>query len=131
MSEPLTLDHPVPSERGGERVPAITSFRPLQTVDRWTLVEAIPHTGRMHQIRRHLKHLSHPVVGDVRYGKGEINRLFREKYRLHRLALHALSLTIRHPDGHVLRLHSPFPNDLLDPIRALGFDCGVIRQKPW
>jgi 23S rRNA-/tRNA-specific pseudouridylate synthase len=43
--------------------------------DRWSLVKAVPRTGRWHQIRRHAKHLSHPIVGDVRYGEGEINRV--------------------------------------------------------
>jgi tRNA pseudouridine65 synthase len=60
-------------------------------------VEARPRTGRLHQIRRHLKHIACPLIGDVNYGKGEHNRLFRERFGLHRLALHAWVLTVPHP----------------------------------
>ena len=73
-------------------MPAVTAFRRLAIFERYALVEARPRTGRRHQIRRHFKHLSHPLIGDVRYGKGEHNRLFRERFGLHRLALHALEL---------------------------------------
>ena len=61
------------------------------------LVVAMPKTGRLHQIRRHLKHLSCPLIGDVKYGKGEHNRWFREHYAFERLALHAAALRFVHP----------------------------------
>lgn len=95
MKEGCVLDHPIPKEKYHVRVPAVTEFIPLSHKDRWSLVEARPRTGRLHQIRRHLKHLSHPIVGDVRYGKGDVNRFFRENYSLNRLALHALELTLK------------------------------------
>jgi tRNA pseudouridine65 synthase len=120
MTEPCDLDHPVPCDRGGIRVPAFTSFRPLAHSGRWSIVEANPRTGRLHQIRRHLKHLSHPVVGDVRYGKGDVNRFFREQYGLNRLALHALSLEFSHPNGHRMELSAQLPRDLSDPLEKLG-----------
>jgi tRNA pseudouridine65 synthase len=71
--------------------------RRLGIWERYALVEAIPVTGRLHQIRRHLKHISCPIIGDVNYGKGEHNRIFRERFGLHRLALHAYSLRLPHP----------------------------------
>lgn len=85
-------------ERGPHvvRVPAVTHTRRLGTFERYSLVEARPETGRLHQIRRHLKHVSLHVIGDTRYGKGEHNRIFRERFALNRLALHAFSL--RFPD---------------------------------
>jgi tRNA pseudouridine65 synthase len=67
-----------------------------------------------------LKHISHPIVGDVRYGKGDINRMFREDYGLHRLALHAWALSVPHPDGPDLHLHAPLPDDLALPLTRLG-----------
>jgi tRNA pseudouridine65 synthase len=115
------IDSPVPRSPQGPRVPAITEFRRLAVFERYALMEARPLTGRLHQIRRHFKHISHPLIGDVRYGKGEHNRLFRERFGLHRLALHALELGFPHPDGGLdLRLAAPVPPDLAGPLRAMG-----------
>jgi tRNA pseudouridine65 synthase len=115
------IDHPVPRTEGGPRVPAVTAYARRHVVDRWSLVEARPETGRLHQIRRHLKHLSHPVVGDVNYGKGDVNRLFRERYGLRRLALHALSLSFEHPfTGAAIVIAAPLPDDLRGPFGLLG-----------
>ncbi|HEV2852984.1 MAG TPA: pseudouridine synthase [Thermoanaerobaculia bacterium] len=122
------IDHPVPREEDGPRVPAVTEFRRLAVFERYSLVEARPLTGRRHQIRRHFKHLSHPLIGDVRYGKGEHNRLFRERFGLHRLALHALELAFPHPGtGEPLRITAPVPEDLAGPLRALGMDAHLVK----
>ena len=121
--EQVRIDHPIPKKPGGERVPAVTEVRRLETFGRYALVEARPETGRLHQIRRHLKHISCPLIGDVRYGKGEHNRLFREQYGLHRLALHASRLVLPHPDGGVVDVSAPLAEDLescLGMLRALG-----------
>jgi tRNA pseudouridine65 synthase len=119
----LIIDHPVPRSPRGPRVPAVTEVRRLATFERYALVEAVPRTGRLHQIRRHLKHASHPLIGDVRYGKGEHNRLFRERFGLHRLALHALEIAFEHPvEGRPLRVFAPVPEDLAGPLRAMGMD---------
>lgn len=115
------IDHPIPRAPDGPRVPAVTEYRRLATFERYALVEVLPRTGRLHQIRRHFKHLSHPLIGDVRYGKGEHNRLFRERFGLHRLALHALELSFEHPvSGERLRITAPVPEDLAGPLRAMG-----------
>lgn len=124
------IDHPVPRGPGGARVPAVTEFRRLATFERYALVEALPRTGRFHQIRRHFKHLSHPLIGDVRYGKGEHNRLFRERFGLHRLALHALELAFEHPGtGEPLRITAPVPEDLAGPLRAMGMEA-LLNPAP-
>lgn len=120
MKEPVDLDYPVPRKAGGERVPARTLFLPVATTGRWTLVKAYPRTGRYHQIRRHLKHLSLPVVGDTKYGKGEVNRLFRQDYGLNRLFLHAHRLTFKHPvSGEVLFVRAPLDKNLERVIKTL------------
>ena len=63
----------------------------------------------------------HPLIGDVKYGKGEHNRLFRERFGLHRLALHALELRLAHPGtGEPLTIVAPVPEDLAGVLRALG-----------
>lgn len=120
MLSPCRLDYPVPQMAGKERVPAVTDFQPLAHSGRFSLVEARPLTGRRHQIRRHLKHLSHPIVGDVRYGKGEINRQFRTEYGLNRLALHAWRLAFNHPNGTWLALTADVPEDFAFTLRTLG-----------
>lgn len=116
--EHLLLDYAIPSAPGEPRVPAVTELWCKETFGRYALVEAHPKTGRLHQIRRHLKHLSCPLIGDVRYGKGEHNRLFRAEHGLSRLALHSSSLTIAHPDGSTLRVACPLPEDMTGAIAS-------------
>ena len=108
----LTRDHPTPKAPGEARVDAVTEIWCRETFGRYALVEARPRTGRLHQIRRHLKHISCPLIGDVRYGKGEHNRLFRTQHDLHRLALHCTSLTVAHPDGTELAIACDLAPDL-------------------
>ena len=64
---------------------------------RASLVQAVPTTGRRHQIRRHLKHLAHPIIGDATHGKGPLNRWWAERLGLQRLWLHAWQLQVPHP----------------------------------
>jgi tRNA pseudouridine65 synthase len=64
---------------------------------RYSLVEVKPRTGRKHQIRRHMKHIFHPLVGDTAHGDGKHNRLFRDHFNVHRLLLMATQLEFKHP----------------------------------
>ena len=90
-------------------------------VDRCSLVEAMPKTGRLHQIRRHLRHINHPLVGDVKHGSGVINRHYRAEYGLHRLALHAHRISFAHPvTGTIVSVTAPIPEDLGRPLALLG-----------
>jgi tRNA pseudouridine65 synthase len=114
--EHVVIDHAIPKAPGEERVPAVTEVWRTETFGRYAVIEARPQTGRLHQIRRHLKHISCPLIGDVRYGKGEHNRLWREKFALHRLALHCASLSVPHPDGTTLALTCPIADDLAAAI---------------
>jgi tRNA pseudouridine65 synthase len=87
---------------------AVTDFEKIDQVElpfavgrysttRYSLVRLQPQTGRKHQLRRHMKHLLHPIVGDTKYERNEYNCFFREQYDAHRLLLHADSLTFIHP----------------------------------
>lgn len=81
--------------------------RPYET-SRYSLLGLYPETGRRHQIRRHMKHISHHLIGDTTYGRGEHNRLFREKLGCRRLLLHAWSLEFRHPkNGQQVLIQAP------------------------
>jgi tRNA pseudouridine65 synthase len=119
------IDHPIPRREGGRRVEAKTNYRRLAIAKieprHVSWVEAIPMTGRLHQVRRHLKHINHPVIGDANYGKGAINREMEKRWGLKRLALHARSLSLIHPKtGELIVITSPLPADLDEPLRRMG-----------
>lgn len=117
------IDHPIPRKVDGPRVEARTRFRLIQAcaIERSSLVVAWPETGRLHQVRKHLKHITHPLVGDVNYGQGPINRHYRAVYGLHRLALHAVELAFPHPTTRTpIRVSAPMPPDLAEPLAKLG-----------
>jgi tRNA pseudouridine65 synthase len=143
-----TIDHPIPRREGGPRVPALTTFRTLFRLPdapgpgegpragviaaprQVSLVEAHPRTGRLHQVRRHLKHLNHPVIGDANYGKGALNRAFAEAVGLRRLALHAASLRLPHPvTGAPLCFEAELPLDLAEPFARLGIPETAWRSR--
>ena len=79
---------------------------------RYALVALAPRTGRAHQIRRHLKHIAHPVIGDATYGKGRHNRFVAERVGTRRLWLHAVSLAFTHPvTGERLVIEAPLSEE--------------------
>lgn len=106
-------------ERAIDGRSALTRFRSLREYlvpvgvgrypsSRYSLVEARPVSGRRHQIRRHLKHLAHPVVGDSQHGDLEHNRFFRSFFGFGRLFLASRSLSLKHPvTGEDLELQAP------------------------
>ncbi len=108
-----------------------------------SLVECRLETGRTHQIRVHMAHIGHPVIGDPDYGRAfasKANRLpapLREKIRaFSRQALHARLLAFRHPKTHMtMRFEAPLPPDmqeLVEDFRALRGALGIpesIRKK--
>ena len=127
--EEILIDHPLPpsEDTHAPRVSAQTMVVRREVFGRYSLVEARPLTGRLHQVRRHLKHISCPIIGDVNYGKGEHNRLFRERYGLHRLFLHATRLRLPHPaQGGELDIGSPLPSDLEGVLQALREAIDVV-----
>lgn len=74
------------------------------------LLEAEPLQGRRHQIRRHLKHIAHPILGDATHGKGPLNRAVAAHLGIQRLWLHAARLQLQHPvTGQALALQAPLP----------------------
>ena len=79
---------------------------------RYSKVQLKPITGRYRQLRRHMKHISHPILGDVRYGKGTHNRFVEDRVGIKRLWLHACSLTFSHPKSQeIVTIQSAMPSD--------------------
>jgi tRNA pseudouridine65 synthase len=111
----VTVDHALRDEDGVAK-DARSRVEPVCTREgeaRSSLVRVRIFTGRTHQVRRHCKHISHPVLGDSNYGKQPLNRWFRERFALERLALHALALTlVREDTGERLAVRCPVADDL-------------------
>ncbi|MGC4060066.1 MAG: pseudouridine synthase [Aquabacterium sp.] len=139
------VDHPLKQDDApADAAPqsAQTDFRRIATlqldvpVDRYpttraALVEALPHTGRRHQIRRHLKHTSHPIIGDATHGKGPHNRWWAQHLGGQRLWLHALSLQIAHPStGQQLAFTSPL-HHAADTAKRNEDWAKLIVSQPW
>lgn len=125
------IDNPVPKKPKGPRVDAITRYKRVFTFERYSWVEAWPQTGRLHQIRRHLKHITHPLIGDVNYGKGDQNRLFRERFGLNRLALHAATISFTHPATQAsMQIQAPMPADLAVPLKKMGVPANLFELSP-
>lgn len=89
---------------------------------RYSLVEVIPKTGRKHQIRRHMKHISHHLLGDTKYGRGEHNKFIRETYDCQRMLLHAISLEFTHPySNERILLKAGFDTTFMRLFEAFGW----------
>jgi tRNA pseudouridine65 synthase len=142
IPQPLLIDYPLKpvldrkndprAEQNKDFQAAQTSIKSLATVElpmrvgrypssRYSLIEACPLTGRQHQIRRHLKHISHPIIGDVNYGSGEHNRFFEKHFGVRRLFLACTNITFTHPvTKNLLSVDAPLENDFRKTIENLG-----------
>ncbi len=119
---------------------AVTAYRRIATAEfewpvgrystaRYSLVELLPKTGRKHQLRRHMKHIMHPIVGDTKYGRTEHNNLFREKFDIHRLMLAAYKISFPHPvSGERVTVKASFDEAFLRIFDAFGLDGDLIAS---
>lgn len=133
------IDYPLQETKKQALQGAITHYRRLGRVElpipvgrypaaRYSLLDVRPETGRMHQIRKHLAHLRHPIVGDTTHGEGRHNRLFRAHFDCHRLLLHAWTLSFRHPrDDRPMRITAPPGSDLMAVFSALGWGADTLQ----
>ncbi|MBO9675495.1 MAG: pseudouridylate synthase [Sphingobacteriaceae bacterium] len=103
----MDIDYPLAKENGTLQ-DAFTSFRTLQKAEidvpfgkhatsRYSLVEAMPKTGRMHQLRRHFSHILHPIIGDRTHGCNKQNKFFKDQWNMTTMLLHASELEFIHP----------------------------------
>ncbi|MDG2948962.1 tRNA pseudouridine(65) synthase TruC [Exercitatus varius] len=90
---------------------------------RYSLVRLIPHTGRKHQLRRHMKHIFHPILGDTQYGDLHQNRAFADKTQVSRLMLHAEKLAFHHPITQIrLEIQAGFDEQWQRLLHRFGWD---------
>ena len=128
----FTVDYDLDGGPGKpEKKPAITAFRCLATAElpvasaehptsRYALLQCTPVTGRFRQIRRHLKHVSHHLIGDTSHGDGRHNRAFR-MLGVHRMLLHAWRLRFPHPEsGEMLTFTAPLDAEFCKALAVLG-----------
>ncbi len=126
------IDHPLVSLETGLAQEASTELKILRTLtldkpcdrypqSRYAWLELKPLTGRRHQLRRHLKHAAHPLIGDTTYGHGPHNRLFRDEFDCARLLLHHRELTFTHPlTQNKMTLRAPHDGDFRKVIALFG-----------
>jgi tRNA pseudouridine65 synthase len=144
ISHPLVRDHDDYGRMLKEKLaqPARTDFRRLATVElpnavdryptsRYALVALHPHTGRRHQLRRHMKHIAHPIVGDATHGKGRHNRFFQQQFGCHRLLLACVELRFRHPHtGEEMTIRAPLGDQFADVVAAFGWSGACTWEFP-
>jgi tRNA pseudouridine65 synthase len=131
--EVFTVDHDLDGGPGKpEKKPAITEFKRLATAEldlvsahhessRYALMQCTPYTGRFRQIRRHLKHSFHHLIGDTSHGDGRHNRHFR-MMGVHRMLLHAWRLSFQHPISHeAMTLEAGWDAEFEKAIQKLGW----------
>lgn len=135
--ESFVVDHPLDGGPGKpEKKPALTRFQRLATgelalpsvgfeTSRYALLRCRPDTGRFRQIRRHLKHVSHHMIGDTSHGDGRHNRHFR-MLGVHRMLLHAVRLAFPHPvTGDRIDVTAPLDAEFRKMFQLFGWDESV------
>ena len=97
---------------------------------RYSLVECRPRSGRRHQIRRHLKHLRHPIIGDANYGDGAHNRFFRETLGIGGLLLAATRLRLRHPfSGVAMCYRHGIPPEVMHIVATHSHEGDKVQRS--
>ena len=121
------IPNPLPPSLAGKGIKglgrsrdSVTIYRSVANFDGYTLIEALPQTGRTHQIRVHLAFMGFPVVGDALYGKK------KNSLGLARQFLHAWKLALTLPDGRPANFTAPLPQDLRVVLDELGFQLSDL-----
>jgi tRNA pseudouridine65 synthase len=143
-----SIDHPLVRGRdeysdseAAAPQPALTAYCRLASAEfpvavdkyptaRYALVELEPYTGRRHQLRRHMKHIAHPIIGDATHGKGKHNRFFQTRFGCGRLLLACTDLRFRHPEtGRLMHVHAPVGDQFAAVIRECGWEEALRLRR--
>jgi len=128
----LEIDYPLAKENGTIQE-AFTEFSTLKRAEldiplgkhptsRYSLVEAKPTTGRMHQLRKHFAHVFHPIIGDRKHGCNKQNRLFKEQWDMTTMLLHASNLKFQHPvSNEEINISAPVQSEFKRVMELMGW----------
>ncbi len=129
----MDIDYPLVKENGAIQ-DAFTSFVTVKRAEldiplgkhatsRYSLVEATPTTGRMHQLRKHFAHICYPIIGDRKHGCNKQNRFFKEQWDMTTMLLHASELDLIHPvTGAQLNLKAGYHPEFSRMMRLMGWN---------
>lgn len=127
-----TIDYPLRKENGTLQ-DALTRYQTLKRAElnvplgkhdtsRYSLVLAKPETGRMHQLRKHFAHVFHPIIGDRTHGCNKQNKLFKDKWEMETMLLHALEISFIHPvSGVETRISAALQPDFDAAMQLMGW----------
>ena len=127
------IDYALTSEYSNNRQEAVSNYKVLSACEipfdttgryptsRYSLIEVKPETGRTHQIRKHLAHLRHYILGDKKHGDNKQNQFFERQFGLKNLLLHSKSLTVTHPiSGNRIHLAADPPAHFLKIAESIS-----------
>jgi len=127
------IDYPLRKENGTLQE-AFTKYKTLARAEldvplgshptsRYSLVEANPQTGRMHQLRKHFSHIFNPIIGDRTHGCNKQNKLFKERWELDTMLLHASQLSFKHPVTNMqFHIEAPLQDEFLRMMGIMGWE---------
>jgi tRNA pseudouridine65 synthase len=127
------IDYPLRKENGTLQ-DALTHYTTLKRAEldvpfgshptsRYSLVEATPQTGRMHQLRKHFSHILHPIIGDRTHGCNKQNKLFKERWQMETMLLHATELVFNHPvnGAEIVTIKASLQPEFLRTMQLMGW----------
>lgn len=129
----MVIDYPLMKENGAMQ-DAITSFKTLNYAEipyalgkhetsRYSLVEAAPTTGRMHQLRKHFAHIFYPIIGDRKHGCNKQNRFFKEQWQMTTMMLHASEIGFDHPlSGQRIEIKAGVSEEFARVMELMGWN---------
>lgn len=132
------IDYALHNESGQEQ-DAVTHYKRLATAElpvpfgkhqssRYSLMELKPVTGRMHQLRKHMAHIFHPIIGDRPHGCNKQNKLFKDRWQMDTMLLHAKSLGIKHPHtGEQVLIKAPIQSEFQRMMELMAWDSGLLE----
>ncbi|MEQ6121280.1 pseudouridine synthase [Reichenbachiella sp. MALMAid0571] len=127
------IDYPLTNDSGKVQE-AVTNYKTLHRTElqvpfgkhstsRYSLVEVIPETGRMHQIRKHFGHIFHPIIADRKHGCNKQNKLFKEKWGMDTMLLHASELSFTHPiTNQYIVITAQLQDEFKRMMQLMGFE---------
>jgi len=129
--EPVRIDKPMKDDNGYLKS-AVSTVEVIGRSEepRCSLLRVRPETGRYHQVRRHVRDLYHPCIGDSNHGDTKVNRWWRENTAAKRLGLHCLRIDMMLPNDERLLVTCPLFDDQYEVFSSLPWWADAVREEP-